>query len=156
MHEHLTPTESDLLTTLFPANQNQVVLLTYTGKRCVTVREVCQYDLILQDGQEIKKIEVVMAFSTKDKAQIAPDLFIDEQIKALNQHAIEDIRDRRIVRMVVVVNNPVRITLRTGDVITGFVQAFSRFNILLNVNGAPVLIYKHGIDELKNLRTPKH
>ena len=94
-----------------------------------------------------------MAYSTEDQMRIKPDHLMDNQVKALNQKPIKKISERKVVNMVVAVGDPVRIVLRTGDVITGFCKSFSRYNILLNVRGASVLIYKHGIHALKNYRT---
>lgn len=148
------PSESHFLTTVFQENRSLVVLVTYAGKRYVRIRKVTQYNLLIQDELPISKLEVVMAYATDDQTCIKPDYLIDNQVKALNQKPITKISERRIVNMVATVGDPVRIVLRTGDVITGFCQWFSRYNILLNVRGAAVLIYKHGIHELKNYRTP--
>ena len=145
--------ESHLLTTAFQENRNLVVLVTYAGKRYVRIRKVTHYNLLIQDELPISKLEVVMAYATDAQTHIKSDHLIDDQVKALNQKPIKKISERRIVNMVVAVGDPVRIVLRTGDVIIGFCKWFSRYNILLNVNGASVLIYKHGIHELKNYRT---
>ena len=129
-------------------------MISYDGKRYVRIRKVTQYNLLIQDELPISKLEVVMAYASEDQTRIKPDHLLDNQVKALNQKPIKKIRDRRIVNMVVAVGDPVRIVLRTGDVVTGFCKAVSRYNILLDVRGASVLIYKHGIHELKNYRTP--
>lgn len=146
--------ESHLLTKAFQENRSVAVLVTYVGKRYVRIRKVTQYNLLIQDELPISKLEVVMAYATNDQTRIKPDHLIDNQVKALNQQPMKKISDRRTVNMVVAVGDPVRIVLRTGDVIIGFCKSFSRYNILLNVRGASVLIYKHGIHELKNYRTP--
>ncbi|MYC78656.1 hypothetical protein F4X10_23060 [Candidatus Poribacteria bacterium] len=146
--------ESHLLTKAFQENRSLVVLISYDGKRYVRIRKVTQYNLLIQDELPISKLEVVMAYASEDQTRIKPDHLLDNQVKALNQKPIKKIRDRRIVNMVVAVGDPVRIVLRTGDVVTGFCKAVSRYNILLDVRGASVLIYKHGIHELKNYRTP--
>ena len=145
--------ENYLLTKAFQENRSPVVLVTYAGKRYIRIRKVTQYNLLIQDELPISKLEVVMAYSTEDQMHIKPDHLMDNQVKALNQKPIKKISERRVVNMVVAVGDPVRIVLRTGDVITGFCKSFSRYNILLNVRGATVLIYKHGIHELKNYRT---
>ncbi len=146
--------ESHLLTQAFQENRNLVVLVTYAGKRYVRIRKVTQYNLLIQDELPISKLEVVMAYPTDAQTLMKSDHLIDDQVKTLNQKPIKKIRDRKIVNMVAAVGDPVRIVLRTGDVITGFCRWVSRYNILLNVRGAFVLIYKHGIHELKNYRTP--
>ena len=145
--------ENYLLTKAFQENRSLVVLVTYAGKRYVRIRKVTQYNLLIQDELPISKLEVVMAYSTEDQTCIKPDHLIDDQVKALNQKPVKKISERRTVNTVVAVGDPVRIVLRTGDVITGFCKWFSRYNILLNVRGGSVLIYKHGIHELKNYRT---
>ena len=145
--------ENYLLTKVFQENRNLVVLVTYTGKRYVRIRKVTQYNLLIQDELPVSKLEVVMAYSTEDQTRIKPEHLVEDQVKALNQEPIKKISERKVVNMVVAVSDPVRIVLRTGDVITGFCKSFSRYNILLNVRGATVLIYKHGIHELKNYRT---
>ena len=145
--------ENYLLTKAFQENRSLVVLVTYAGKRYIRIRKVTQYNLLIQDELPISKLEVVMAYSTEDETRIKPDHLIDNQVKALNQKPIKKISERRIVNMVAAVGDPVRIVLRTGDVITGFCKWSSRYNILLNVRGTSVLIYKHGIHELKNYRT---
>lgn len=149
--------ENYLLTKAFQENRNLAVLVTYAGKRYVRIRKATQYNLLIQGELPIPKLEVVMAYSTEDQARIKPEHLVEDQVKVLNQKPIKKISERKVVNMVVAVSDPVRIVLRTGDVITGFCKSFSRYNILLNVRGATVLIYKHGIHELKNYRTrPSH
>jgi host factor-I protein len=61
-----------------------------------------------------------------------------------NQVLIQD----QILQNAMENNQPVTVFLTRGNRITGYVKAYDRFCILLDVNGEEQLIFKHAISTL--------
>lgn len=141
-------TEVYLLTKVFQKDRSLVRLITYDGIRDERVRKVTQYSLLLSGQSPLSKIEVLMAFSTGRMSLLKLNLQMDASVKTLDLKAVKKIAERRIVDMQVSSGETCRITLRTGWVVTGVCQAFSKYNIVLGIRGEFVLVYKHGIHAL--------
>ena len=138
-------TERQLLTKIFQQDRSLVRLITYAGIRDERIRKVTQYSLLLSGQPPLSKIEVLLAFSTGRMSVLRPNIETDEAVKALNLKAVKKITDRRVVDMDVAVGDMCRITLRNGVVISGRCKAVTKYNIVVEIRGELVLVYKHGI-----------
>lgn len=61
-----------------------------------------------------------------------------------NQVLIQD----KLLQEAMETNKPVTVFLTRGNRITGYVKAFDRFSILLEVNGEEELLFKHAISTI--------
>ena len=128
-----------------------VCLWTYDGAILVEKdMKVMQYDLRIDDGRILKKLEVLFTFSREEYDDIKEGIRVNEKIKAQQHKLIE----KRIDRPAVVsservyirgTGKDVQITLRTGHVLSGHQVYATRYTIILRINDKIVLVYKHGI-----------
>jgi len=142
---HHSYSERYLLTRTFQTDQSLVRLITYDGIRDERVRQVIQYNLLLAGASPLPKLEVLLAFSLENARHFSPYLQIHEGVKDLGLKAVKKIAERRFVDMRVAVGDAVAITLRNGIAVRGICQAFSKYNMVLEIRGELLLVYKHGI-----------
>ena len=142
---HNPYSEQSLLTRTFQTDQSLVRLITYDGIRDERVRKVIQYNLLLADASPLPKLEVLLAFSVENARHFSPYLQIHEGVKDLRLKSVKKIAERRFVDMQVAVGDAVAITLRNGIAIRGICQAFSKYNMVLDIRGELLLVYKHGV-----------
>ena len=142
---HNPYSEQYLLTRTFQTDQSLVRLITYDGIRDERVRKVIQYNLLLAGASPLPKLEVLLAFSAENARHFSPYLQICEEVKDLGLRAVKKIAERQFVDMRVAVGDAVAITLRNGIAVRGICQAFSKYNMVLDIRGELLLVYKHGI-----------
>ncbi|MYG08983.1 hypothetical protein F4167_20690 [Candidatus Poribacteria bacterium] len=142
---HNSYSEQNLLTTTFQTPRSPVRLITYDGIRDERVRRVIQYNLLLANASPLPKLEVLLAFSVENARHFSPYLQIHEGVKDLGLKAVKKIAERQVVDMQVAVGDAVAITFRNGIAIRGICQAFSKYNMVLEIRGELLLVYKHGI-----------
>lgn len=142
---HDSYSEQHLLTRTFQTDRSLVRLITYDGIRDERIRKVIQYNLLLADASPLPKLEVLLAFSVENSRHFSPHLQIHEGVKNLGLKSVKHISERRIVDMQVAVGDAVAITFRNGIAIRGICQAFSKYNMVLEIRGELLLVYKHGV-----------
>lgn len=142
---HNSYSEQYLLTRTFQTDRSLVRLITYDGIRDERVRRVIQYNLLLANASPLPKLEVLLAFSVENARHFSPYLQIHEGVKDLGLKAVKKIAERQVVDMQVAVGDAVAITFRNGIAIRGICQAFSKYNMVLDIRGELLLVYKHGI-----------
>ncbi len=142
---HNSYSEQYLLTRTFQTDRSLVRLITYDGIRDERVRKVIQYNLLLTDASPLPKLEVLLAFSVENARHFSPYLQIHEGVKDLGLKAVKKVAKRQVVDMQVAVGDAVAITFRNGIAIRGICQAFSKYNMVLDIRGELLLAYKHGI-----------
>ena len=109
------------------------------------IRKVTQYNLLLAGQSPLPKLQVLLAYATENERRFAPYLQINEAVKDLGLRAVKEISERQIVKMRVAVNDAIAITLRNGIAVRGICVAFSKWNMVLEIGGESLLVYKHGI-----------
>jgi len=142
---HNSYSERYLLTRTFQTDRSLVRLMTYDGIRNERVQKVARYNLLIAGASPLPKLEVLLAFSVENVRRFSPYLQIHEGVKDLGLRAVKKIAERRFVDMRVAVGDAVAITLRNGIAVRGICQAFSKYNIVLEIRGELLLVYKHGI-----------
>jgi sRNA-binding regulator protein Hfq len=142
---HNPYSEQYLLTRTFQTDRSLVRLITYDGIRDERVRKITQYNFLLADASPLPKLEVLLAFSVENARHFSPYLQIYEGVKDLGLKSVKKIAERRFVDMQVAVGDAVAITLRNGIAIRGICQAFSKYNMVLDIRGELLLVYKHGV-----------
>ena len=142
---HNPYSEQYLLTRTFQTDQSLVRLITYDGIRDERVRKVTQYNLLLAGASPLPKLEVLLAFSVENARHFSPYLQIHEGVKDLGLKAVKKIAERRLVDMRVAVGDAVAITLRNAIAVRGICQGFSKYNMVLDIRGELLLVYKPGI-----------
>ena len=141
--------EKDLLETEF---NKPIVLVTYGGNQLIKEKvKVLKYDLKVDKGRMINKLEVMFAFPLKQFEQIKAGILFKEDIAKKKLTSIKRTKDRPKVatgeKYQNGTGNNVNVTLRTGHVLTSEQIAATKYNLILNISDQHVLIYKHGILE---------
>ena len=142
---HNSYSERYLLKRTFQTDRSLVRLITYDGIRDERILNVTQYTLLITGASPLPKLEVLLAFSVENARRFSPYLQIHEGIEDLGLRAVQKVAERRVVDMQVAVGDAVAITLRNGIAVRGICQAFSKYNMVLEIRGEPLLVYKHGI-----------
>ena len=126
-----------------------VRLYTYEGGKTLSVEKVEPYDIHTTEGEVLRKIHLMFAFPASKFAEVRDSIRIDKTVQAKNLRTSEKVKDRpKVLKGSVLkkaMNQKVRILMRSGHVIRGKQVGVSKYNLLLDIYGNPVLIYKHGI-----------
>ena len=133
-----------------------VLICTYAGLRTVEVEQIRKYDLQCLDAKTNERFEppktaVMFAIKADTLNTVKSGITIDKDVKARNLRTAEKIKDRPVVLRKEQLsrgrNRDVRIVMRSGHVLRGVQVDDSRYNIVLSINGALVLVYRHGVLE---------
>lgn len=142
-------TEKDLLQTQL---EKPIILLTYTQPQQIQKSvKVRKYDLQVDQKQIVKKIDVLFAFGFKHYQTIKAGIKLNNRVKAMHLNPIPKIKDRPHVvtpqEYQAGVGQQVKLTMRTGHILTGEQVKNTEYNLILNIEKQHVLVYKHGILE---------
>ena len=140
--------EKNLLQTAFT---KPTVLVTYDGNVVITEKvKVRTYDL-LADGKQVVKLEVLFAFPLEQFEGIKDGILLKENIAKQKLKSIQKPKDRPHVatnkEYEAGVGKHVKLTMRTGHILTGEQLASTKYEMIVKVCDQPVLVYKHGILE---------
>lgn len=143
--------ERDLLTKTFAPS---VTLITYKGIQHVGVREVKRYDLVCENQKTnaeaiLKKIDVMFAIKSDTLNTVKGGIRLDKAVKARNLRTPEKRKDRQVVLTQKHLdsgrNRHVRIVMRSGHVLRGELRSYSHYNLVIEIAGLAVLVYRHGV-----------
>lgn len=142
-------TEKDLLQTEF---EKPIILITYTEpeqiQKSVKVRK---YDLQVDADKIVSKIDVLFAFGFAHYQTIKAGIKLNNRVKAQNLKPIPKPKDRPHVATKEEYQagngKQVKVTMRTGHILTGEQVENTEYNLILNIEDQHVLVYKHGILE---------
>lgn len=133
-----------------------VLICTYTGLRTVDVEQIRKYDLQCLDAKtnerfELPKTDVMFAIKADTLNTVKSGITIDKDVKARNLRTAVKRKDRPKVLTKEILdrglNRDVRIVMLSGHVLRGVLVHHSLYNIVLNIHGAVVLVYRHGVLE---------
>ena len=144
--------EKALLTNAF----QPALIYTYHGGQHVEVKNIETYALNSQSvktqkPQRMKKNDVLFAIKADTLATVKAGITLDKDVKARNLRTPRYPKDRPVVltqeNLAHGHNRNVRIVMRSGHVLRGYLLQYSRYNLVLNIGGALVLVYRHGVLE---------
>ena len=145
--------EKALLTTAF---QPEALIYTYDGGQHVAVKNIETYAMNCQSvknqqPQRIKKRDVLFAIKADTLSTVKAGITLEKDVKARNLRTARYPKDRPVVLTTDDLarghKRNVRIVMRSGHVLRGYLLRYSRYNLVLNINGALVLVYRHGVLE---------
>ena len=125
-----------------------VILYTPEGGKTVEVARVHRYGIQPKGSATLKKTEVMFAISKASLAKVKSGITIDPSIKAQGNRTAEKVSDRPKIKGQLDAsadNKRVRCVMLTGHVLRGTLRALTRYNILLEIAGERVLVYRHGV-----------
>ena len=142
-------TEKDLLQTEF---EKPIILVTYTEpKQILKSVKVRKYNLQVDKGTMIEKIGVLFAFEFAHYATLKAGIRVNQQVGDQTLKPIPKSKDRPVVATKEEYESGtgkhVKLTMRTGHILTGEQLVNTQYNLIVNVCDLPVLVYKHGILE---------
>ena len=141
--------EKDLLQTEFV---KPIVIVTYDGNQLIKEKvKAHKYDLKVDEDTLISKIDVLFAFPFAHYQTIKSGIKLNKKVEAQNLKPILKPKDRPIVATKEEYQTgngkSVKLTMRTGHVLSGQQVANTEYNLILNIADHLVLVYKHGILE---------
>ena len=141
--------EKNLLQTEF---EKPIILVTYTEpKQILKSVKVRKYDLQVDKETLIAKIDVLFAFEFAHYATLKAGIRINQQVEDQKLKPIPKPKDRPVVATKEEYKSGtgkhVKLTMRTGHILTGEQLVNSQYNLIVKVCDLPVLVYKHGILE---------
>jgi len=143
--------EKDLLQTEF---EKPIILITYTEPKQIHKSvKVRKYELQVDKDTIVSKIDVLFAFQFKNYQTIRAGIKLNKLVEDKKLEPIPKPKDRPIVATKAEyqagVGKHVKITMRTGHILTGEQVANTEYNLILNISEILVLVYKHAILEYK-------
>ena len=107
--------------------------------------------LVNEEVHHLEKLNIKYMYKQDEMSQVVQDIEVDTDLKAQNLgpivHKSERFQvDDRVLARCRKENIPVRLTLRGGEVITGFIKWFSRYDMkILSAHGGNVIVFRHGL-----------
>ena len=99
----------------------------------------------------LEKLNIKYMYKRNEMSQVVQDIEVDAGLKAQNLISIVhkserfQVDDRVLVRCCKK-KNPVRVTLRGGEIITGVIRWFSQYDMkMLLAHGGNVVVFRHGL-----------
>ena len=129
-----------------------IALVTYEGDILVKEKiRVLRYDHIIDGAKATTKLNVLFAFPLDEYDAIKAGIKLNKQVEAQKLQLIKDRADRPKIAKREEYDNGiganVRVTMRTGHVLSGYQLHATKYNLVLRISDKQVLVYKHGILE---------
>ena len=142
------PTENALLETDF---SKPIILITYTGPFQVHSVEVKRYDLITDGKKKVNKLGVSFAFAFEAYEHIRSGIALNKSVEAEKHQPIKPIKKRPVAatkqQYQAGTGKSVRITMRSGHVLSGKQRWASKYNLFVEIANNTVLVYQHGVHQ---------
>lgn len=151
--------ESFLLTQVFQ-KYSRVRFVTYDGFIDAKVTEIGKYDIFLNDGRQLKKINVILAFPEDRMPDIKRGIKRRKAIAEKNLKPIRRRSDRPKINIAARIGDSIECVMRDGLVVVGENIWISEYNIVMRVGGKKgeggkvVLLYKHALYDFNVLNNP--
>lgn len=147
LHQKLT--EKSLLKDVF---EKPIVLVSYDGNVLATEKiEVFKYDLKIDEQKATPKLIILFAFSFGEYEKVSIGIKLNQKVEDQKLKSIKSRSKRPVVATKEEYEaghqQNIRITMRTGHILSGKQTHQMEYNLILKINGIPVLVYKHGILE---------
>ena len=143
--------ERDLLTKTFTPD---AMIVSYKGIHHVRVKSVRRYELSCKNlknnaDETFSKIDVMFVIKSDTLNTVKVGITLDKDVKARNLRTSEARKDRPVVLTKADIdrgrNREVRIVMRSGHVLRGVLRAYSPYNLVIEIAGTSVLVYRHGL-----------
>ena len=142
--------ESFLLKQVFQ-KYSCVRFVTYDGFIDAKVTEIGKYDIFLDDGRQLKKINIILAFPEDRMPDIKRGIKRRNSIAKKNLQPIRRRSDRPKINVAAHIGDPIECVMRDGLVVIGENIWISEYNIVMRVGGKKgeggkvVLVYQHAL-----------
>ena len=132
--------------------EKPIILVTYTAPKQINKSvAVKKYDLFVDTGTRIRKIDVLFAFEFAHDAALKAGIRVNPQVADQKLKPIPKPKNRPVVATKEAykagTGKQVKLTMRTGHILTGEQLTNTEYNLIVKVCDQNVLIYKHGILE---------
>lgn len=132
--------------------EKPMILVTYTAPQQINESvAVKKYDIQVDKDTRIRKIDVLFAFEFAHYAALKAGIRVNPQVEDQKLKPIPKPKNRPVVATKEAYKSGtgthVKLTMRTGHMLTGEQLADTKYNLILNIEDKLVLIYKHGILE---------
>lgn len=137
-----------------------VRFITYDGFTDARVKQVKKFAYLLEDGRELKKHDVILAFPQDRMSDVKRGIQVRKSIAVVNLRPIPRRRDRVEVEVGARRGARVECILQNGLVVVGENIWISKYNIVMRVGGAKkaggkvILVYRHALLQFQVLKPP--
>ena len=132
-----------------------IVLVTFKGEKETPRIRYDTYDLHTPD-EIVKKNKIVLAYMKRDQKALNEVLKVDKTIKRKRLQTRVRIKERPTLpienTLKASLNTHATATMMNGQVIAGKLTEYNRYNLLVNINDMPVLLYRHAIHQFQDVR----
>ena len=149
-----------LLTKAFQVDSD-VRLVTYAGIIDTRVKDVFNYEIVLDDARRIPKHDLILAFPKDRMPYVKNGIKRRESVAKLELKAITRLSDKPKLNVVARQGSLVECVMRDGLVVVGESVWISKYNIVMRVGGEKgvggkiVLLYKHALHDFSVLKHQK-
>lgn len=149
-----------LLTCAFQKDSD-VRLITYDGFIDARVKDVLQYDFVLEDGRMVKKHDVILAFPKDRMPYVKAGIKRRKSVAELGLKRVDRPSDKPKLDLTARLGSLVECVMRNGLVVVGENVWISRYNMVLRVggkkgnNGKIIIVYKHALHDFRVLKQSK-
>ena len=132
-----------------------IVLVTFKGEKEITGLRYDTYK-IHTPKETIEKNKIVLAYMEIDQAALTEQITIENTIKRKRLQTKVVIKERPALpiedTLKTSLNTHVTATMMNGQVISGKLTEYNRYNVLVNIDDMPVLLYRHAIYQFQDVR----
>ena len=132
-----------------------IVLVTFNGdKESTGIR----YDIykIHTPEESLEKNKIVIAYMKKHKAAPNEQIKGENTIKKKRLQTKSNPKDRPLLPIENLLkdtrNTPVTVTMMNGQLLHGNLTNYDQYNLTLDINNIPVLLYKHAIYQFQDIQ----
>ena len=132
-----------------------IVLVTFKGEKEIAEVRYDTYDLHTPN-EIIQKNKIVIAYMKIDQTALTEGMRVDKNIKRKRLQTRIPIKERpdlHIERTLKeTLGREVTATMMNGQVIAGKLTEYDEYNLLVNINDMPLLLYRHAIYQFQDVR----
>lgn len=131
-----------------------------TLQAAIIASETYDITITVPDGsqQELPKIRIKMLYTAELTDRIQSQIILDEPVRSLGLGPITTARQRNFIKnkslfTLMREQEPLAITLLEGEILRGTIHSFSRYEIVLALQGGEqVVILRHAVHDIHNVQ----
>ena len=141
--------------TLLRIFEYPIVLVTYRGDKEPTGIRYNTYEIHTPE-ETIEKNKIILAYMKKHQAALKEQIKVENTIKKKRLQTKVNITERPILPIADVLkethNAPVTVTMMNGQLLQGNLTNYDQYNLTLDINNIPVLLYRHAIYQFQDIQ----
>ena len=141
--------------TLLRIFEYPIVLVTFKGDKEPTGIRYTTYEIHTPE-ETIEKNKIILAYMKKHQAALNEQIKVKNTIKKKRLQTKVNIIKRPTLPIEDVLkethNTPVTVTMMNGQQLKGKLTNYNQYNLTLDINNIPVLLYRHAIYQFQDIQ----